>query len=183
MTRGLLILDANVLIDFCTTDPTLLALVDQHVGRVHIASPVLANVEQMDVALVERLGLAVKDPPLDLAVEAAARARGSPLAFDDWICLLMAQANGWTCVTNDKRLRKECETRGLAILWGLELVVALVEEDALTPEAAEKAAWEIHKTNPRFVPQSVVERFVVKVAAIAAWRGEQDDDEDDGGAP
>jgi predicted nucleic acid-binding protein len=115
VARGLLILDANVLIDFCTTDPTLLALVEQHVGRVHIASPVLAKVEQMDADLVERLGLTVEDPPLVLAVEAATRARGSPLAFDDWGCLLMAQANGWTCVTNDKRLRKECGTRGLAV--------------------------------------------------------------------
>jgi predicted nucleic acid-binding protein len=114
VARGLLILDANVLIDFCTTDATLLALVEQHVGRVHIASPVLAKVEQMDADLVERLGLTVEDPPLDLAVEAATRARGSPLAFDDWGCLLMAQANGWTCVTNDKRLRKGCGTRGLA---------------------------------------------------------------------
>ncbi|WP_433931033.1 hypothetical protein AB3662_43200 [Sorangium cellulosum] len=160
----MLILDANVLIDFCTTDPTLLALVEQHVGRVHIASPVLANVEQVDADLVKRLGLPVDEPPLELAAAAAARARRSPLAFDDWICVLMAQANGWTCVTNGKRLRKECEAHGLATLWGLELLVALVQEDALAHDAAAEAAWAIHRVNPRFVPQSAVERLLAKIS-------------------
>ena len=36
---GLLILDANILIDFCESDPTVLLLVSQHIGQVHVPLP------------------------------------------------------------------------------------------------------------------------------------------------
>jgi len=44
----LLIIDANVLIDFCKTDSSVLTLVAKHVGPVHVAEPVLAEVKQLD---------------------------------------------------------------------------------------------------------------------------------------
>lgn len=163
MPPALLILDANVLIDFCHTDRTLLTLVDRHVGRVHIASPVLAQVDQMTEEEVGKLGLELVHPEMEMATEAAVRTRGHPLAFDDWICLLMAKARGWTCVTNDKRLRVECASVTVEVLWGLELLGGLAQQGALTPKQAEDAAWEIHRTNPRFVTRAIVEAFCAKV--------------------
>lgn len=166
MVRTRLILDANVLIDFCRTDATLLTSFNRHVGRVHVASPVLAKVDQLDADGADRLGLVVVEPPLELAMEAASRAQRSPLAFDDWICLLMGKAQGWTCVTNDKRLRRECAAAKVDVLWGLELVLELVRAYALTPDAAEEVVWAIHRMTPRFVPEKIVREFVARMVQI-----------------
>lgn len=171
MAKALLILDANALIDFCRTDATLLASISLHVGRVHVASPVLAKVDHLDADGADRLGLVAVDPPLGLAMAAASRTQRSPLAFDDWICLLMGQAQGWTCVTNDKRLRRECAAVNVEVLWGLELLLELVREHALTAEAAEEVVWAIHRMTPRFVPERLVREFVARMAKVIDTRG------------
>ena len=106
----LFILDACVLIDFVTTDAMLLKLTSEHVGTVHVASVVLGEVDQLDESSAASLGLHVVEPSLDLSLDAAAR--GGALSFEDWVSLLVAKDNGWTCVTNDRRLRAECESTG-----------------------------------------------------------------------
>jgi predicted nucleic acid-binding protein len=161
---ALFIVDANVLIDFCRTDPTFLALVNRHVGTVHVASVVLDKVDQLSRQDADRLGLAIVEPDLELAADAALRARTGPLAFDDWVCLLLAQARKWTCVTNDRRLRGECATVGVDVLWGLQLLGALVQKGVLPSRDAVAAAWAIHRTNPRFIPEHLVKKFAASLA-------------------
>ena len=50
MKLELLIIDANVLIDFCKTDRSVLTLVASHVGTLHIPAPVLAEVQNCGAA-------------------------------------------------------------------------------------------------------------------------------------
>ncbi|HKY37712.1 MAG TPA: hypothetical protein VJN18_17340 [Polyangiaceae bacterium] len=109
MAIEFLIIDANVLIDFCKTDRSVLALVTQHVGTVHVAEPVLAEVKELDRAGAESLGINVLTPEFPMLSSAASASVRSPLRFEDWLCLLIAEEESWTCVTNDKRLRVECE--------------------------------------------------------------------------
>src|SRR6266542_495350 len=105
-TRGLLIMDASVLIDFCDTDPTVLKLISNNVGQIHAPSPMLhEEVEPLADTSWDDLGLIEVHPTLDMATAAAARRAG--LSFYDHLCLLMARDNGWTCVTNDGRLRQD----------------------------------------------------------------------------
>lgn len=161
---ALFIVDANVLIDFCRTDATLLALVNRHVGTVHVASVVLDKVDQLSRQDADRLGLAIVEPDIELAADAASRSRTSPLAFDDWVCLLLARARQWTCVTNDRRLRGECATVGVDVLWGLQLLGVLVQKGVLPSQDAIAAAWAIHRTNPRFIPEHLVKKFSASLA-------------------
>ncbi len=105
--KGLLIMDANVLIDLCEADRTVIRLISDHVGQVHVPLPVLREeIDQIDEAEYADLGIVPVDPPLQTATEAAVRRAG--LSFHDHLCLLLARDNGWTCVTNDGRLRREC---------------------------------------------------------------------------
>ena len=46
--RSFLVIDANVLVDYQATDLAILALVDRHVGTVHILTTMLAEVEGFD---------------------------------------------------------------------------------------------------------------------------------------
>jgi len=157
----LFILDACVLIDFVTTDASILRLVCEHVGEVHIAAPVLDEVEQLDESTAASLGMRIVEPSLGTAMFAAAR--GGALSFQDWLCLLMAKENGWTCISNDGRLRRECMGEGVSVMWGLELLEQLVLAGGLDARAAVAAALAIHVSNPRYVTRQIVRAFELKV--------------------
>ena len=155
MKPPLFIVDACVLIDFTKTDPTLLKLIVAHVGLIHVPSPVLAEVKQLDQSTAASLGLRIVDPDLETAMQAASR-----------LCLMMAKASGWTCVSNDGYLRRACEIDGVPTLWGLELLLGLVAAGGLPRNHAEEAGWAIHRSNPKFVTKKVLQTFMQKLARM-----------------
>ena len=155
----LLILDACVLIDFCEVDVSLLAVIARALGTIHVASPVLAEVSQLDESTAASNGLRVVEPPLSVFAEAA-RKRGR-LSVQDHLCLLLAKAEGWTCVSNDRALRAACAVEGVEVLWGLEMMGLAVERGHLLGPDAERAAWAMRDVNP-FISEDLVLAFVAK---------------------
>src|SRR3990172_2486046 len=152
-SKGLLIMDANVLIDLCEADRTVIRLISDHVGQIHVPLPVLREeVDQIDEADYAELGIVAVVPPLQTATDAAGRRAG--LSFHDHLCLLLARDNGWTCVTNDGRLRRECAAEKIPVLWGLETVALL------TAKAAEEIGRAIQRANPRFITDEVIKGFL-----------------------
>ncbi len=149
MKLDLLIVDANVLIDFCKTNKGILTLVTTHIGTLNVADPVLAEVKELNRETAAELGLTIVQPDFAMLTQAANAAARSPLRFQDWLCVLLAEQNGWTCVTNDKRLRVECESRNVPLLWGLQVVLSLVERGALSKTDAVQPAHAIHAVNRR----------------------------------
>jgi len=75
-----LVVDANVLIDFCKTQSSLLTLVSRHVGTIHVASPVLDEVHELDAKRAHELGLVIVTPELAMVRNAALSAKRSPLS-------------------------------------------------------------------------------------------------------
>lgn len=160
----LLVVDANVLIDYARVRVDVLQLAAAHLGIVHVPSVILAEVDQLTAADCRRLGLEVVDPTEAQVFEAGGR--GGRLTFEDRICLVLARDNGWTCVTNDKRLRTECESTSVAVLWGLEVMVLLVERGALAAADALAVAHGLHADNPFHISRSIVERFEARIRAL-----------------
>ncbi len=158
----LLLLDACVLIDYCKAERSILKLAAHHVGRLHVATPVFEEVEQLDHAGAADLGLVLVDPSLELAMRAASR--GGRLSFQDRLCLLLAKENGWTCVS-DTQLRRACESEGLNVLWGLEILVLLVEAGPTSAADAKQIAKAIHDCN-RFITSQVLKRFIRRIDTI-----------------
>ena len=130
----LLIVDANVLIDYAKADLSVLALVVEYLGPVHVVRDVLAEVNQLDEEACEHLGVQVVDGTLDQILEAGAR-RGS-LSFADRMCLILARDESWTCVSNDGPLRRACEADGVSVLWGLQLILELVHMGGMDEDLA-----------------------------------------------
>jgi len=158
-------MDASVLIDLCEADRTLIRIISDHVGQVHVPLPVLREeVEQIDESEYTELGIVPVDPPLQTAIDAAGRRAG--LSFHDHLCLLLARDNGWTCVTNDGRLRRECEAEHVPVLWGLETVALLVDAGVLTAKAAEEIGRAIQTANPLFITEKVIEGFLERVGVV-----------------
>jgi len=163
-TPGFLLVDANVLVDYQAADLAILSLVSRHVGTVHIVSTVLAEVDGLDESECERLGFRVVEPTLAQATEAASP--NGRLSFQDRTCLVVCRDNGWTCVSNDKALRKSCDAVGVAVRWGLELMLELVQGGHLPVEDADDAAERIHRANPVFLNATILAAFREKLAAL-----------------
>jgi hypothetical protein len=126
-------LDACVLIDFWDADPSTITLVARHLGDVHIAENVLTEVEQVDRSVAVAAGITIIEPTFEMMTAAAQRRRG--LSFQHHLCLLLAKERGWTCVSNDGRLRAACGEDGVAVLWGLEMLAQVVEAGGLPVKA------------------------------------------------
>lgn len=167
MAHELLILDACVLIDFLAADETVIAAIAGHVGTVHVAPQVLAEVGGLDAVRATELGMQVVEPSLELVRQAAA-VRGR-LSFPDHVCLLLAVERGWTCVTNDAALRRVCESDGVPVLWGLELLAMLVEAGGLPVEAVLEVAEGIAAANP-YIKADTMMRFRARVEAAKPTR-------------
>lgn len=151
----LLIMDANILIDFCKCDKTIVKLMCQYIGQIYLAMPVLDEMNEIDEDDCLELGIILVEPDLELAM-LAAEEKG-PLSFQDNLCFLMAKQNGWTCVTNDKPLRRKCENERVSLFWGIELICILVESGGLPFKEASEIILEIKKLNPKYITDSIVE--------------------------
>jgi predicted nucleic acid-binding protein len=168
---GLLILDANVRIDYCAADSTILTLISRHLGQVHVPVELLEEVKALDASECDRLGLHVIEP--ENAMLAAAGKHRPGLSYYDHLCLLVAKQGGWICVTNDGRLRRECGVEGVPVLWGLEPMIALVEMGQITAAEAKKVARAVQKENPFYITEAVILRFSQRIDAVTR-RGRQD---------
>lgn len=165
----ILLVDANVLIDYADADRSILTLVARHIAALHVPEPVLAEVESLDRTECERLGLTVIDVPLEQLAEAQAGV--GALSLEDRVCLIVASGGGFTCVTNDKTLRRQCATAGVPTLWGLELMAELVALRQLTPDVARAVARTIHIANPHHITREILRRFDEKLASITRRLG------------
>lgn len=163
-SRPGLLVDANVLIDFCTSDLTALSLVSRHLWQVRILTPVLGEVEQLDAPQCDRHGLELREPSTEQLLAAGAR-RGA-LSFSDRLCLIVARDERWVCATNDKSLRKECRAEGVPTRWGLELLADLVEAEHLTHASALSIANEIHAGNRLHITKTILARFEERLRRV-----------------
>ncbi|MGD9878489.1 hypothetical protein [Desulfococcus sp.] len=136
----------------------MLELVVKHIGPLHVTSPVLDEVNEIDDENeLVALGLIIIEPEIEDAYTAGGRS--GPLSFEDWLCLLTAKRHGLTCVTNDKNLRKLCKQEGVSLLWGLELVAELHKVGGITGKEAEAFAQTVRRSNPKHITEKIVSRF------------------------
>lgn len=150
-----------MLIDYVNSDVSVLALAARHVGSIYVLSTVLTEVDGLGEEDCDRLGLQVYEPQLS-QLQAAAQKRGA-LSTQDHLCLILAQEEGWTCVTNDGALRRACGRHRVPVLWGLELMIELVQLGQLAEAEATAVAQLIHQANPFHITTAIVARFVQRL--------------------
>lgn len=158
----LLLVDANVLIDFLSVDESVLTLAVHHLGPVFIPRDVFEEVEQLCDTTCARLELTVVDGSLAQIAEAGTTRGG--LSFADRMCLILSRDHGWTCVSNDGRLRRACDEAGVAVKWGLQLLLELVDARALTGDVAVALAEDIVSLN-RWISPTVLDAFRAEIAS------------------
>ena len=154
-----LLADADVLIDYCASDNarTVLGLIAHLLGPLHVPSPVLSQVRQLSKRQCATLGLTLVEPTFEQLARASRHPWG--LSFEDALCVLLARANGWTCVTNDKRMLKVCASLTVATWRGLKPMIELVHSGALDPTQALVVAEDIRRSNPFHITHAIVQDF------------------------
>lgn len=160
--QKLLILDTNILIDYYRCDQTLIKLICTYVGQIYIASPILSEIKELSASDCDSLGVKLIEPELEEIWVASSERRG-PLSFQDQLCLILAKKHSWTCVTNDKPLRRECEGEGVHIIWGIELICMLVEAGGLPKKDAKDVILRIKTNNHKYIKDSVVESAFLRL--------------------
>jgi predicted nucleic acid-binding protein len=155
----LMLMDACVLIDFIKTEQAVLELVGTYVGTLHVISPVMDEIHDIESwSELEDIGLIIIEPEMEDAY--AAGSKVGPLSFPDWLCLLTAKRHGFTCVTNDKNLRRFCSQEEISLLWGLQLVAMLHKAGGIPGKDAVALGKAIRRSNPRHITENIVARFM-----------------------
>lgn len=154
----LLIIDACVLIDFIKADSSVLQLISEHVGLVHVVGAILEEVKQIESEEeLAEFGLVVVEPEMEDAY-AAAGVPG-PTSFQDRLCMLTAKRHGFACVTNDNNLRRLCKQEGIPLMWGLELLAELHKAGGVSSTEAQAIAELIRESNPKHITAEIIARF------------------------
>lgn len=161
-----LLLDSCVVLDFLKADDRLFSLISRFVGEVYIADELFVEIRNhFNVVTPEELGLRMVRVEFEDVVEAQIRSEGSRLSDKDYICLLTARRQRWTCVTNDRRLCNECERENVDYMRGLRLLVELFRVGGIDYDAARDVARSIRETNP-WLKDDVLERFYTMLDEI-----------------
>lgn len=150
--RKAAICDANVLIDFIKADESVLAMLAGYWEGVFVPDVILSEVRQLSSNRASSLGLTVIETPLDLPDIPG-------LSYQDRACLHIAMKEGWVCIANDRSLRNECRRRGVETVWGLEMLLLLVDSGVLAEPRARRVATRIHSDNSQ-ITQKVLDDFL-----------------------
>lgn len=157
----LILTDANVLIDYDSCGIEILALVSEYLAPIVVLDIVLQEAHSLSQKQIEEAGIVIIETPLALlAPDPQASKR---LSNQDRVCLEMASAKGWRCATNDKVLRSACRQRGVPLLWGLELMVELVDHGALPVKKAQTVGRKMHEVNPKSITGPVLTDFLARI--------------------
>ncbi|MCK9521503.1 MAG: hypothetical protein M0R76_00465 [Proteobacteria bacterium] len=163
-----LLMDANVLIDYQKSDFSVLGLVNKHVAEIHVLTTIIEEVDGLEIVDCERLGLKTIEPELQQLTRAASK--HGQLSFHDHLCLIVASDASFVCVTNDKPLRNACTDAGIDILWGLQLMIALVKANAMCAADAIQTAEKIQRCNPLHISSKLVDHFIKIVSDVEKKR-------------
>jgi len=149
------ICDANILIDYSKSDISIIKKIAEYYEEVCVPDIILQEVGVISEEQAKALGITIVETPLELEEVPS-------LSFQDRACLYYVKNNKWECLTNDKALRKHCETVGGTVVWGLQMLLKLVEADLITTTYAEKIARKINQVNPE-INEKVLNAFLNKL--------------------
>ena len=156
--REAAICDANILIDYVNADEDVIRELAKYWETVYVPDRILYEVKNLSIDRAGELGLTVIETPLTLPT--------APwLSGPDRACLYFVLTEGWTCITNDKLLQRECKRLGAKVVWGLEMLLKLVSAGQITVDRAGGIAERIGILNPE-IKDDVLRKFREKLASL-----------------
>ena len=158
-----ILFDANALIDYQKTDFSVLGEVRQHLGNLYLLKEIRDEVQgltQKDCRSVDLKIISSKKYVKELATKPF-----GGLSLPDRLNLYTSIDSGYSLVTNDINLRKACEERQVKIIWGLQLLLILIEKSEYSIDDTIKIGKLIGDKN-QFITKEIVNNFVAKAEII-----------------
>jgi rRNA-processing protein FCF1 len=152
----MILLDANVVIDYRESDKNILKLFSEGVEQLCISAGVLLKIRNFSEDDCGKLSIEVLVPAANEMANIKASGR---LAMDDQECLAVTAERGLAVCSNDKLLRRRCSAKGIRVVWGLELMMILVERKLLDKARAKKIASSIRESNPSHITERIIRNF------------------------
>ena len=164
----IMIADSCIIIDFKRAEPKLFSKIACTLNPLNIAESLLEELETefLDdnvVTSLNKLGVTVVPVHLDDLAIAVTESQTGALSTYDRICLYTAKRMGYTCVTNDKKLRAECKRHKVPVLWGLEIIVMLYQNKGITRKEARDIGEAIYKNSFGRITKDIYDRFMTLV--------------------
>ncbi len=155
--------DANIIIDYLSSNKHILSIATEKLCDIYIPTPIFNEISQIDENIAAELGLKIIEPDFKQLTESMER--GGALSYQDRICFILARDKEYSCATNDKTLKRHCENNNIKTIWGLEIMILLVEKGHLTKKIAITTAKDINKRN-RLITAEVLNSFIEKINEI-----------------
>ena len=153
------IIDANILIDYVLADEDIIRELTDYWKEVLVPDCVINEVDDLSLERAKELGLCIVETPFsELQVHPV-------LSYQDLSCFFYTKMHSAVCLTNDKALRKECESNGYNTIWGLEMLLLLVSNSQIKKARAKGIAEKIHKNNPE-ITKKILSEFLSKLQNI-----------------
>ena len=163
-----LLLDANVLIDFQDSDFSVLRDVKENVAEIFVLRYIFEKeIPDLTEQICNKVGLVIIQPKKSVIEESEIKI--GQLSTGDRLNLFTALDSEFSLVTNDKKLRKVCEERKGKVIWGLQLLVILVENSEYSIDDAISIGEKIGENNVRITDKDVGE-FIKKLEKIRKSR-------------
>ncbi|MBN1696750.1 MAG: hypothetical protein JW881_04490 [Spirochaetales bacterium] len=154
--RKAVICDANVLIDFTTVDLDILAKAASFYSKVYVPDCIIHEVNNLSSEKAEKLGIIIIPTPYREVVKLP------NLSFEDAVCLFYVKKENYVCITNDKVLRRECIAAGGEVVWGMEMLLNMVQKKIISTKKATSVAKKISEINPT-ITKTVLDDFLHKL--------------------
>lgn len=159
-----MIADTCIIIDFKRAEPLLFSQISHTLGPLFIAEILLEELEKEFsndiVGDIKNLGINIVPVHLDDLAIAVEESQTGALSVYDRICLYTAKRMGYTCITNDKKLRAECKQNKVSVLWGLETIIQLYQKNGITRKEAKCIGETIYKNSHGRITKETYDRFL-----------------------
>ena len=167
-TTDFFLMDTCVVSDFIKTGLKCLLHLRQKGCRIYILAEVFREL-QKDSSFsddeLEDLGVEIIDAEV---VEYMARTSIASKALSDVdkLCVTVAKARDFHCITNDKRMRNECISQKVNVKWGLEFIISICEDGTIAPEVAVLWGTAIYNSNKLYLTDDVYTKFTNRIKAL-----------------
>jgi rRNA-processing protein FCF1 len=159
----IVITDANVLIDYAASNKKVLKLLPEIFNKVFVPIDIVKEVKELTSDEIHGFEFVLYYPDADTYYKASNARNG--ISFEDNICIIDAVKNKWSVITNDGRMRNKCRDENVGLIWGLQLMLILVEKGKLSKSEALRTVEKIHEVNKR-ITRVVVEEFRGKLGKM-----------------
>lgn len=157
-------MDTCVVSDFIRTNANRLSEIRSHGCNVYILSEIRDELlKEFDFPTIEELALSIVDAEYN-EYQDALLIESKALSIQDKLCISVAKKREMVCITKDFRMKKECESQNIQVLWSLQFLLKLCSNGIIDTTTARQWGREMQQLPNSRIPAKALDEFLSKLA-------------------